>query len=331
MSKILTENLEQPDKELRKIYAAKIEEMLLKDKRIISMDGDLMRAISTVNLWKKYPEQVFECGIAEQNMIGVAAGLSSEGYIPFVHSFAAFNSRRIADQVFMSCAYAKLNVKIIGSDPGVVAQLNGGTHTANEDIAIMRSLPNVTVVDVTDAVALPQILEQAADQYGVFYIRIPRCAVPRVYADDAEIEIGRAETLIDGNDLTIIACGVEVHEAIAASRKLAEGGISARVIDMHTIQPLDKASVIKAAKETGAIVTAENHNMNGGLGSAVAECLSENCPVHMVRVANDRYGDVGTLSYLLRHYGLDADAIAEKSRQVLQKKSAKTMIQVCYL
>lgn len=222
----------------------------------------------------------------------------------------------------MSCAYSKLNVKIIGSDPGIVAQLNGGTHTANEDIAIMRALPNVTIVDATDVVALPQIMEQAAAQYGNFYIRVPRCAVPRVYADDAKIEIGKAETLVDGDDLTIIACGIEVHEAIVASKKLAEEGIRARVIDMHTIQPLDKEAVIKAAKETGAIVTAENHNLNGGLGSAVAECLGENCPTYMARVANDSFGDVGKMTYLLKRYSLDSDSIAAKAKEVYLKKSA---------
>lgn len=320
MQDILVRDFPAPDEELKKVYARKIETMLQQDKRILSMDGDLMRAMATVSLWKKYPSQVFQCGIAEANMIGVAAGLSSEGYIPFVHSFGSFNSRRVADQVFMSCAYAKLNVKIVGSDPGVVSQLNGGTHAANEDIAIMRSMPNITVVDVTDAVMLPQIMDQAARTYGVFYLRVPRCAVPRVYADHAVFEIGRSQLLADGSDATVIACGIEVHEAMEAAAMLAADGLSVRVIDMFTIAPLDKEAVIRAAQETGAIVTAENHNINGGLGSAVAECLAENAPCVMERVASTSYGDVGKLPYLMEHYGLSAKHIAAAVKRAVARK-----------
>lgn len=320
MRDILVRDFPEPDEEMRKVYARKLEEMMRRDRRILSMDGDLMRAMATVNLWKKYPGQVFECGIAEANMIGVAAGLSSEGYIPFVHSFGAFASRRAADQVFMSCAYAKLNVKIVGSDPGIVSQLNGGTHAANEDIAIMRSMPGVTVVDVTDTVMLPQVMEQAAETRGVFYLRVPRCAVPRVYGDGAAFEIGRSQLLADGGDVTIIACGIEVHEALEARSLLAAEGIGARVIDMFTIAPLDRDAVVRAAGETGAIVTAENHNINGGLGSAVAECLAETAPCPMERVACTGYGDVGKLPYLLEHYGLSAGHIASAAKRAAARK-----------
>lgn len=320
MQKLLAQKLTEPDKELKKVYAKKIEEMLCADERIISLDADLMRAMATVDLWRKYPKQVIECGIAEANMIGVSAGLSSEGFIPFAHSFGAFNSRRVADQVFMSCAYAKLNVKIIGSDPGVVAQLNGGTHTANEDIAIMRSIPGITIVDITDAVMLPQVMEQAAKTYGNFYIRVPRCAVPRVYADDAKLEIGKSEQLTEGNDVAIIASGIEVHEALEAAKLLAAKGIHARVIDMFTIEPIDREMVLRTARETGAIVTAENHNKNGGLGSAVAECLVESCPCVMERVANTCFGDVGKLRELMNRYGLTAEYIAQAAEKALSRK-----------
>lgn len=321
MRDVLVKDFPGPDEELKKVYARKIEQMLQQDSRVLSLDGDLMRTIATVELWRKYPSQVFQCGIAEANMIGVAAGLSSEGYIPFVHSFGAFSSRRVVDQVFMSCAYAKLNVKIIGSDPGIVSQLNGGTHAANEDIAIMRSMPGITVVDITDTVMLPQIMDQAAKTYGVFYLRVPRCAVPRVYASPVKFEIGRSKQLTDGGDAAIIASGIEVHQALEASAILASSGINARVIDMFTIAPLDKEAVIRAALETGAIVTAENHNINGGLGSAVAECLAENSPCPMERIASTRFSDVGTLPYLIENYGLSANHIAEAVKKAISRKT----------
>lgn len=309
------------DPEMKKAFPAAMKKMFADYPNVVYMDADLMRAMGTVELWKNYPERVVQCGIAEANMIGVAAGMSSEGMIPFAHTFASFASRRVFDQVFMSCAYAGLNVKIIGSDPGAVAQLNGGTHTANEDIAMMRTLPNVEIVDVTDAVVLPQILQQAVNQYGTFYIRLPRCAVPRVYADDAKVTLGKASTLRNGKDLTIIACGIEVSEALDAAEMLATDGIEARVLDMFTIQPLDREAVIAAARETGAIVTAENHSINGGLGAAVAECLGENYPVPMERVGNlGEFGDVGKLSYLKMHYHLAAKDIAEKARKVIERK-----------
>lgn len=310
------------DPDMKKNYPAALETLFDRNEKVVSMDADLMRAIGTVKLWRQYPERVIECGIAEANMVGVAAGLSSEGYIPFVHTFAAFASRRVFDQIFMSCAYAKLNVKIVGSDPGVVAQMNGGTHTANEDIAMMRTLPGVTVVEVTDAAALPQILSQAAEQYGTFYIRIPRCAVPRVYADEARLTIGKANVLRDGRDVTIFACGIEVSQALDAADILAAEGIEAAVVDVFTIQPLDVETVVCEARKTGAVVTAENHSVNGGLGAAIAECLGERCPTPMERVGNQlAFGDVGNLSYLMKRYHLMAEDIAEKARKAVSRKN----------
>lgn len=309
------------DFDMKKNYPTALEMLFAENDKVISMDADLMRAIGTVKLWRRYPDRVIECGIAEANMIGVAAGMSSEGYVPFVHTFAAFASRRVFDQVFMSCAYAGLNVKVVGSDPGVVAQMNGGTHTANEDIAMMRTLPGVTVIDVTDAVALPQIMKQAAEQYGTFYIRMPRCAVPRVYADDAKLTIGKANVLRDGCDVTIFACGIEVSRALDAAELLSSEGIEATVVDVFTIQPLDVETVVRGAQRTGAVVTAENHSINSGLGAAVAECLGEHCPIPMERVGNlGEFGDVGKLPYLMNRYHLLADDIAEKARKVISRK-----------
>ena len=255
-------------------------------------------------------------------MVGVAAGLSTEGFIPFVHSFGCFVARRALDQIFMSCAYAKQNVKIIGSDPGVVAALNGGTHTPNEDIAALRAIPEMTIIDMCDSVMAAELLPQIAETYGTFFIRYPRTSIPRVYDEKMHFKLGEAVTLREGEDLTIIASGIEVSEALIAADELAKEGIECRVLDMFTIKPLDKEAIIAAAKETGAIVTAENHNLNGGLGSAVAECLAESCPIPMERVANqDRFGDVGSLRYLMKEYGLTAKFIVEKAKKVLERKA----------
>lgn len=309
------------DPELRQIYGEALESMILGGMKIKALDGDLMRAVGTWELWKKYPEHFIECGIAEANMVGLAAGLSAEGFIPFVHSFGAFASRRAYDQIFMSCAYAGLNVKIIGSDPGVIAALNGGTHTANEDMAAMRVLPGVRLVDMTDAVMARDLLPKIAADYGTYYVRYPRCSMPRVYGDGVSFEVGKAKILRGGNDLTIIASGAEVSEALDAADILKRQGISARVIDMFTVKPLDEAAVIGAARETGAIVTAENANRNGGLHDAVASCTARYAPVPVECVANqDRFGDVGSVEYLMKEYELTAEQIAEKAQAVFRRK-----------
>lgn len=306
---------------MRAVYADAIEQMILDGKRVVALDADLMRAIGTHRLWGKYPDQIVECGIAEANMVGMAGGLSSEGFIPFVHSFGCFVARRALDQIFMSCAYARQNVKILGSDPGVAAALNGGTHTPNEDIAALRAIPEITIVDICDVVMAAKLLPQIADTYGTFYIRCPRTSIPRVYDESMEFRLRESIRLREGSDLTIIAAGIEVSEALDAAEELAKGGIQARVVDMFTIKPLDTEAVEAAARETGAIVTAENHNMHGGLGSAVAEYLAEHCMVPMERVANlDRFGDVGSMQYLMDAYGLTARFIVEKAKKVLARK-----------
>lgn len=322
MAGFLAENRKEiKDPEMRSVYADTIEHMILDGKKVVALDADLMRAIGTYRLWDKYPEQVIECGIAEANMVGVAAGLSSEGFVPFVHSFGCFVARRALDQIFMSCAYARQNVKILGSDPGVVAALNGGTHTPNEDIAALRAIPGVTIVDMCDTVMAAKLLPQIADTYGTFFIRYPRTSIPRVYDESAEFALGKSIRLREGRDLTIIASGIEVSEALDAADILAEEGIEARVVDMFTIKPLDTQAIAEAARDTGAIVTAENHNLNGGLGSAVAEYLVEHGAVPMERVANqDRFGDVGSLRYLMDEYGLSAKFIVEKAKKVLARK-----------
>lgn len=309
------------DLEMRQAYAQVLVKMIEAGEPIIATDADLMRAIGVLPYKEKYPDNIFDCGIAEANMIGVACGLSAEGFIPFTHTFGTFASRRVMDQVFMSGAYAKKNVKMLGSDPGVCAALNGGTHMALEDVAMMRCVPEVTIVEPTDAAMVKDLIPKIAHTYGMFYIRMCRTNVETIYEDGSEFDIGKAVTLRDGNDVTIIAAGREVIEALKAAELLAAEGMNARVLDMFTIKPLDSEAVLAAARETGAIVTAENHNIVGGLGSAVAELLADCFPAPVERVgAKDVFGEVGPSDYLKQRFGITADDIAVAAKKAVARK-----------
>jgi transketolase len=263
-------------------------------------------------------------GIAEANGCGVAAGLSATGFIPFYHSFAVFSSRRICDQIFQSCAYAGLNVKVMGCDAGVSATYNGGTHMAFEDIGVLRSIPEITIVEPSDTVLMAALVPLIKDIYGVVYMRTPRKQVPDIYPAGTQFELGKAALIREGCDLTIIASGMMVANALAAADMLATDGISARVADMFTIKPIDKEFIIESARDTGAIVTAENHNIIGGLGSAVAEVLAEECPTPLARVGiPDQFGEVGTQDYLMERFGLTPDSIYQKAKALLQKRHGR--------
>jgi transketolase len=312
----------EPEKvEMRKVYGETLIGLAEKNQQVMALDADLMAAMGTKPFAERFAERHINCGIQEANMFGVAAGLSATGKVPFAHTFAVFCSRRACDQIFISCAYAKLNVKIIGGDPGIVAAINGGTHMPFEDVGIMRTIPGMTVIDPTDTVMLREVVTKIAAEYGTHYIRMARRTVTKVYEAGSEFEIGKAVQIRDGNDLTIIAAGYCVAEAIKAAALLAKKGIAARVIDMFTIKPIDKEAVIKAAAETGAIVTAENHNILGGLGSAVAEVLVENEPIPMERIGvRDAFGEVGPVDYLAERFELTAGHIAKKAERVLGRK-----------
>jgi transketolase len=256
-------------------------------------------------------------------MFGVAAGLSRVGKIPFAHTFAPFATRRACDQIFMSCAYAKMNVKVIGSDPGITASLNGGTHMPFEDMGIMRGIPGMTVIEPTDTAMIKDIIRQVAGIYGMHYIRLVRRFANQVYAEGSTFEIGKAPTIREGKDVTIIAAGFCVTESLKAADILAKKGISARVINMFTIKPVDKDAIIAAAQETGAIVTAENHNIYNGLGSAVAEVIVENKLVPMERIGvHDQFGEVGSVEYLAERFKLTAQDIALACEKAIQRKNA---------
>ena len=242
---------------MRDAYCQTLMELAEKDDRIIALDADLMNSMGMVAFQNKFPERTFNCGIQEANMIGVAAGMSATGKVPFAHTFACFATRRCLDQVFMSAAYAKLNVRIIGSDPGITAAFNGGTHMPFEDMGIMRGIPEITVLEPTDSTMIRDLVKQLANVYGVYYIRLLRRNAVKVYEEGSQFEIGKAVQLREGKDATIIATGLCVAESLQAAKVLASQGITVRVLNMFTLKPLDREAVIKAAAETGAIVTAE--------------------------------------------------------------------------
>lgn len=321
MNVTLLDKITADDKQMRAYYSEEIVRMIDAGEPVMALDADLMRAIGLLPYRADHSDSIVDCGIAEGNMMGVAAGLSAEGFVPFAHSFAAFASRRAFDQVYMSGGYAQLNVKVVGSDPGVGSALNGGTHQANEDIALMSAVPGMTIVEPSDSAMLVDLLPKIASSYGMFYLRLFRLATPKIYAKGSNFEIGKAVTLRDGKDATIIASGLEVVEAVKAAEILSERGISVRVLDMFTIKPIDRAAVLAAARDTGAIVTAENHNVVGGLGAAVAQVICEECPVPMGRIGiQDIFGEVGFTPLLMERFGLTSTDIANKVQETIQKK-----------
>ena len=293
------------------------------DERIVLLDADLMGAMGTKPFQKKYPGRTVDCGVQEANMIGMACGLSVYGKIPFAHTFAPFCTRRACDQIFLSGAYNRANVKVIGSDPGITAAFNGGTHMPFEDMGIMRGIPEMTVVEPTDIVMLKNLLPQIAYKQGMVYMRLVRKEVARIYDEGSVFELERAAVLSEGKDVTIIASGYCVSEALAAAEQLAGQGISAGVINLFTWKPIDQEAILRAAARTGAIVTAENHNVINGLGSAVSEVLSKHAPVPVEMVGvQDEFGEVGPVSYLRERFGLTADTIVQAALHVIERKAS---------
>lgn len=290
----------------------------------VVLDADLSAATKTGVFKKKYPERFFNCGIAEGNMMSVAAGLAAAGKIPFASTFAMFAAGRAFEQVRNSIGYPHLNVKIGATHAGITVGEDGATHQCNEDIALMRTIPGMTIVNPADAVEAKAAVEAAINYNGPMYLRFGRFVVPVINDNaDYKFELGKGVVKVDGSDVTIIATGIMVAMAMEAAETLKAEGISARVINIHTIKPLDTDIVLKAAKETGAIVTAEEHNVIGGLGSAVAEAVCEACPVPVLRVGvEDTFGRSGTVPALLEMYALTPANIVAKAKAALaQKKS----------
>ena len=309
------------EREVRQTMAAGLVSAAAKDDRIVVLDADLMSCHSTKCFLEAYPERFINVGIAEANLIGVAAGMAAFGKIPFAFSFAPFATRRCYDQIFISVAYSKLPVKIVGSDPGVMAEANGGTHMPFEDMSIMRAIPHMVCFEPTDATMLEKALPEIIDYPGAVYIRMFRKKAEKIYDDSLEFKLGKAVTLKDGGDVTLIASGIMVARALKAADELKEAGIDARVLNMHTWKPIDEDAIVSAAKDTGAIVTCENHTTAGGLGSAVAEVAAEKCPVPMEFVGvKNSFGEVGKEAYLSEKFGLTvSDIVAAAKRAVARK------------
>ncbi len=305
----------------RDAYGQALCELAEKRDDFIVLDADLAAATKTGTFKKAHPERFYNCGIAEQNMMSIAAGFASTGKLVFASSFAMFAAGRAFEQVRNSIGYPHLNVKIGASHAGISVGEDGATHQCCEDIALMRTIPGMTIINPADAVEARLAVLKAAEIDGPVYMRFGRLAVPVVFDDSYEFEIGKGVELKSGTDVTIIATGLMVKEALEAYDLLAEEGISARIINMATIKPIDREIIIKAAKETGAIVTAEEHSVIGGLGSAVAEVVTETCPVPVVKVGvYDTFGMSGPANDLLDIFGLRAKDIAKKAKEVIEMK-----------
>jgi len=315
----------QPDKQdMRDAYCDALISAAEQNERVLSLNCDLSGSLGTGRFRARFPERSYNLGIMEANACSMAAGISVTGYVPFVHSFAVFSSRRMADQIFLSCAYAGLNVKIIGGDAGVSAANNGGTHMAFEDLGVLRSIVGLRLFEPTDNVMVKALIPLLASQYGVDYIRMPRRGVVKIYDEGETFTPGKAKLLREGSDVAIIASGVLVSEALLAADLLAAEGIEARVLDCFRIHPLDTDCVVESAQATGCVVTAENHNVIGGLGSAVAEALGEHAPVPMERVGvKNSFGEVGPQAYLMDRFGLRAKDIADAARRVIARKNER--------
>lgn len=298
----------------RESYGNALAELGAEYENLVVLDADLAAATKTGIFKKAFPDRHIDCGIAECNMMGIAAGLATTGKIPFASSFAMFAAGRAFEQVRNSIGYPKLNVKIGATHAGISVGEDGATHQCNEDIALMRTIPGMVVINPADDMEAKAAVRAAIEHEGPVYLRFGRLAVPVINdTPDYKFELGKGVVLREGKDVTIIATGLPVSECLAAADKLAADGIDAKVINIHTIKPLDEDLVVKAAKETGKVVTVEEHSVIGGLGSAVCDVLSEKCPTQVMKIGiNDTFGESGPAVELVKKYGLDADSIYEK-------------------
>ena len=317
-------NTEGEGKELRVVFVETLQELMRDNPMILALEADLGGASGFTKIKKTNPGQFIQMGISEANMIGTAAGLSMKGYIPYVHTFAPFTTRRALDQIYLEGAYAHNTINIYGSDPGVCVGANGGTHNSFEDIAIMRSIPQVTVLAPADEVQMAWTIRETAGREGVHYIRGNRKKNPNVYASGSEFEIGKGNVVREGRDIIIFSYGEMLGIAYQVAQDLERDGISAEVVDMFTLKPFDSELVRREICKKRLVVTFENHSIIGGLGSAVAEVMAENASsVPLKRIgANDRFGQVGTYEYLCREFGLTRENLAETVRNCVFRRAS---------
>lgn len=303
----------------REAYGKTLAKLGHTNENIVVLDADLSKSTKTADFQKVFPERFINVGIAEQNLAGISAGLATAGKIPFMSTFAMFAAGRAFEIIRNAICYPNLNVKICATHAGLTVGPDGASHQAIEDIALMRAIPNMMVINPADAYSTEKLIEAAVDHKGPVYIRLGRAGVPLVYDEKSTIEIGKANVVKEGTDITVIATGIMLAEALDAEAELSKENIRVRVLDMHTIKPLDEAAIIKAAKETKGIVTAEEHSIIGGLGSAVAEVISEHCPVKMKRVGVlDTFGESGEPRELMEKYHITAADIVKAVKELLQ-------------
>ena len=303
------------------IYGEALTHLARNDERVVTIDADLMRSVGWEAFAHEFPDRAFQVGVAEQNMVGFATGLALSGKVPFTHTFAVFASRRVCDQLTISVAFNRANVKVVAGQAGLTAALNGATHQSLEDVAIVRAIPNMVIVEPCDALELRQIVPAIAAYEGPVYLRLPKVLPERLSEDPYQFTLGTVRSLRDGNDITFVTGGIMARYALEAAEVLNAEDISALVINASTLKPLDTEAIVAAARKTGAVVTVENHTINGGLGGAVAELLAETCPTPMVRLGTrDTFGSTGELPWLLQHHELGPSDIAAAARRVIAMK-----------
>ena len=308
-------------RQLKEVLCEKMIELMGRNEKVVMVESDLSRSNGTLAVRSVYPDRVFDCGIAESSMVSVAAGLASQGFIPFTTTFTAFSTRRVCDQICLSVSYAKNPIKLIGTDAGLTGELNGGTHISVEDIAVVRGIPGMVIVDIVDEAQLVQAIDAAAAYDGPVYIRMSRKFVQSVYGEDYHFDLFTADLLREGTDVTVLGSGIELPLALKAVEELAAEGINAELIGVHTIKPLDAETILASVRKTGCAVTCENANIVGGMGSAVAELLVQNCPapVEMIGIP-DRFCEVGLLDWLLSENKMTVQDIKAAIRKVIARK-----------
>jgi transketolase len=311
---------EQKPIEMRAVYQQALVEILREHPQVVVMDADLVGASGTAKVFKEFPDRCINMGISEANMIGAAAGMSLVGKVPIIHTFAPFATRRVYDQLYLSGAYQKANLRIYGSDPGFTSGHNGGTHTSVEDLALMRAMPTATVLAPADATQFAWLLKETSKMHGIFYMRASRKGLKDIYDPASTFEIGKGIVLSEGSDVVIFAIGEMIEQALLAKEELENSGVSVAVVDMFTVKPIDRDLIERMIIGKKLVVTAENHSKIGGLGSAVAEIMAESgCGVPLRRIAiQDRFGEVGLPDYLQKTYGLTKDDIIQAVKEVIK-------------
>lgn len=304
--------------EMRQMLAKVLAEIMEKNDKVVILDADLSKPNGTASLYKKYPNRCYNVGVSEQNMMGIAAGMASYGFIPVVVTFTPFATRRACDQLTISVSYAKQNVKIIGTDPGITAELNGGTHMSVEDVGIVRSIPDILIYDALDPLQLEQALPQIIDYQGAAYLRIPRKYSESVLDENYHFDLMKADILREGKDITVFATSIMVKESLVAAEILKGEGIDVEVINVHTLKPLDEKTILISLEKTKKAVICENHNIIGGLFSGISELVVQKYPVPLKPVGiKDRFGQVGKLKELMKEYQMTAQDVVDAVRSML--------------